>query len=216
MHIEVLVEDSSGAKLVEMLLPRVIGIQGAPHTWRVHDFGGIGRLPKKQTAATLSAKKTLLNSLPGILRAHGKTTGIDAVVVVLDSDRRDCKELLAELQSVVARCDPAPNTMFRLAIEEIEAWLLGDRAALLRAYPHAKKGVLNGYVQDSICGTWEVLADTVFAGGSAAIRKAGWPLPGQIKHEWVEKIGPTLDIENNASPSFCKFRDGLRRLTATA
>lgn len=89
MHIEVLVEDSSGAKLVEMLLPRVIGIQGAPHTWRVHDFGGIGRLPKKQTAATLSAKKTLLNSLPGILRAHGKTTGIDAVVVVLDSDRRD-------------------------------------------------------------------------------------------------------------------------------
>lgn len=215
MHIEVLVEDSSGAKLVEMLLPRVIGAQGEPHTWRVHDYGGIGRIPKKLTAATLSSKKTLLDSLPGILRAHGKTPGIDAVVVVLDSDQRDCKALLAELQSVVAGCDPSPNTMFRLAIEEIEAWLLGDRAALLRAYPRAKKSVLNGYVQDSICGTWEVLADAVFAGGSAAIRKAGWPLPGQVKHEWAAQIGPELDIENNTSPSFCKFRDGLRRLIAT-
>lgn len=216
MHIEVLVEDSSGAKLVEMLLPRLIGTWGEPHTWRIHDYAGIGRIPKKLTAATLSSKRALLDSLPGVLRAHGKTTGIDAVVVVLDSDNRDCKELLAELQAVVAGCDPAPNTLFRLAIEEIEAWLLGDQPALLRAYPRAKKNVLNSYVQDSICGTWEVLADAVYTGGSAAIRKAGWPLPGQVKHEWAAEIGPHLDIENNASPSFCKFRDGLRRLTATA
>ena len=216
MHIEVLVEDSSGARLVEMLLPRVIGAQGEPHTWRLHDYSGIGRIPKKLTAATLSSKKTLLGSLPGVLRAYGKTQGIDAVVVVLDSDRKDCKEFLAELHAVVAACDPAPNTLFRLAIEEVEAWLLGDQPALLRAYPRAKKSVLNGYVQDSICGTWEVLADAVYPGGGAAIRKAGWPLPGQVKHEWVAQIGPALDIENNASPSFCKFRDGLRRLTVAA
>ena len=29
-----------------------------------------------------------------------------------------------------------------------------------------------------------------------------------------ERIGPLLDIEQNKSPSFCKFRDGLRHLTA--
>jgi hypothetical protein len=216
MHIEVLVEDSSGARLVEMLLPRVIGAQGEPHTWRVHDYGGVGRIPKKLTAADLSTKKTLLDRLPGILQAHGKTPGIDAVVVVLDSDRRDCKELLAELQALLTRCDPAPNALFRLAIEEMEAWLLGDRAALLRAYPKAKKDALSRYVQDSVCGTWEALADAVHPGGSAAIRKAGWPLPGQVKHEWVQQIGPHLDIEQNVSPSFCKFRDGLRRLTTTS
>lgn len=214
MHIEVLVEDSSGSKLVEMLLPRVIGAYGEPHTWRVHDYSGIGRIPKKLTAADLSTKKTLLDRLPAILQAHGKTQGIDAVVVVLDSDRRDCKELLAELQALLARCDPAPKALFRLAIEEMEAWLLGDRAALLQAYPKAKKDALSRYVQDSVCGTWEALADAIHPGGSAAIRKAGWPLPGQVKHEWVQKIGPHLDIEQNASPSFCKFRDGLRRLTA--
>lgn len=216
MHIEVLVEDSSGATLVEMLLPRIIGDYGQPHSWRIHNYSGIGRIPKKLTAGTSSSKKTLLDSLPGVLRAHGKTPGIDAVVVVLDSDQRDCKELLAELQAVAAGCDPSPNTLFRLAIEEIEAWFLGDQPALLRAYPRAKKNVLNTYVQDSVCGTWELLADAVYPGGSSAIRKAGWPLPGQVKHEWAAQIGPELDIENNTSPSFCKFRDGLRRLTATA
>jgi hypothetical protein len=28
-----------------------------------------------------------------------------------------------------------------------------------------------------------------YPGGSAAIKKAGWPLPGQVKHEWAERIG---------------------------
>ena len=214
MRIEVLVEDSSGAKLVEMLLPQVIGANGASHSWRVHGYSGIGRIPKKLTAADLSSKETLFHRLPGILRAHGRTTGIDAVIVVLDSDRRNCKELLGELQALLLTCKPAPNTLFRLAIEEAEAWLLGDRAAVLAAYPRAKKDVLAKYVQDSVCGTWELMADAVSRGGSAAMKKAGWPIPGQSKHEWVEKIGPFLNIEKNASPSFCKFRDGLRRLTA--
>ena len=36
MHIELLVEDSSGALLVQTLLPAIIGPQGAQHSWRVH------------------------------------------------------------------------------------------------------------------------------------------------------------------------------------
>ena len=40
MHIEVLVEDSSGAMLIETVLPRVIGRHGEPHTWRVHAYKG--------------------------------------------------------------------------------------------------------------------------------------------------------------------------------
>lgn len=32
MHIEILVEDSSGGKVVEAVLPNVIGPQGEPHT----------------------------------------------------------------------------------------------------------------------------------------------------------------------------------------
>lgn len=216
MHIEVLVEDSSGEKLLTSLLPRFWGKQGEPHTWRVHSYKGIGRIPKNLGAGRDAAKRLLLSQLPRVLGGYGKTPGIDAVVVVVDSDVRDCREFLSELISVVAACDPAPKTLFRLAIEEIEAWYFGDREALVSAYPRAKTDVLNRYVQDSPCGTWELLADAVYPGGAAAVKKAGWPLPGQIKHEWAERIGPRLDPDRNLSPSFGKLRKGLIRLIAEA
>ena len=214
MHIEVLVEDSSGSKLIETLLPAVIGQQGAPHSWRVHPYKGIGRLPAGLSAKADPAKRALLAQLPRLLTGYAKTPGIDAVVVVLDGDQRDCKAFLKELKTLLQQCRPAPNALFRLAIEEVEAWYLGDRQALLAAYPKAKKEVLGRYEQDSVCGTWELLADAVHPGGAASIQKTGWPLPGQMKHGWAERIGPLLDIERNQSPSFCKFRDGLRRLVA--
>lgn len=215
MHVEVLVEDSSGARLVEALLPSVIGPYQVPHTWRVHAYKGVGRLPKGLGRHADPAKRALLDQLPRLLKGYGQTPGIDAVLVVLDSDSRDWAAFLAELDGLLAKCRPAPaKTLFCLAIEEMEAWFLGDRNALLAAYPRAKKDVLAAYRQDSICGTWEVLADAIHPGGHAAIRTEGWPLPGQIKHEWVENICPRMDVENNQSPSFCKFRDGLRRLVA--
>jgi hypothetical protein len=214
MHIEILVEDSSGARLLTSLLPKLLGEQGESHTWRVHAYKGIGRIPKDLKAGSDSEKRILLDQLPRLLQGYGRTPGIDAVVVVLDSDRHDCVAFLTELKALVSSCQPAPNTLFRLAIEEVEAWYLGDREALLAAYPRAKMDVLRGYVQDSPCGTWELLADAVYPGGVAVIRKAGWPLPGQIKHEWAEKIGPRLDPERNLSPSFGKLREGVRRLVA--
>jgi hypothetical protein len=214
MHIEVLVEDSSGEKLLAQLLPKIWGDQGEPHTWRLKAYKGIGRIPQGLTAKADPAKRILLDQLPRLLQGYGKTPGIDAVVVVLDTDRRDCKAFLQELKSVAGKCEPAPNTLFRLAIEEMEAWYLGDRAAVLSAFPRARREVLDRYTQDSVCGTWELLADAIYAGGAAAIKKVGWPLPGQIKHEWAEKIGPFMNHYQNESASFRKFRDGLVRLIA--
>ena len=215
MHIEILVEDSSGAKLVEVLLPKLVGGKGAPHSWRVHAYKGIGRVPKNLGAGADPAKRILLGQLPRLLQGYGRTPGIDAVVVVLDTDKRHCVDFLGELNALAARCRPAPlNILFRLAIEEVEAWYLGDRLALRKAFPRAKQDVLSRYVQDSACDTWELLADAVHPGGSSAIRQAGWPLPGQVKYTWAEKIGPLLDPDNNKSPSFCKLRDGLRRLVS--
>ncbi len=213
MHIEILVEDSSGAAIIEKLLPQmIISEQGEPHTWRIHPYKGIGRLPNNLHSSQDPAKRALLNQLPRLLLGYGKTPGIDAVIVVLDSDKRDCKSFLQELNVMLQQCHPAPNTLFRLAIEEMEAWYLGDREALLAAYPKAKQEVLDRYQQDSICGTWELLADAIYPGGYTAIQKAGWPLPGQVKHEWAQQIALWMDVERNVSPSFCKLRDGLRRL----
>ncbi len=205
-------EDSSGKKLLEEILPKFLGKQSAPHTWRIHSYKGVGRIPKDLNARGDPRKRILLDQLPRLLGGYGRTPGIDAVVVVLDSDGRDCTNFLSELKSLAENCEPAPNILFRLAIEEIEAWYLGDKQALRDAYPKVKDDVLGRYNQDQVCETWELLADAVYPGGAAAIRKAGWPLPGQIKHEWAEKIGPRLDPGRNLSPSFCKLRDGLRRL----
>ncbi len=213
MHIEVLVEDSSGKTLVDLLLPKLLGPQMDPHTWRVHPYKGIGRIPVDLKGGD-PAKRILLAQVPRLLAGYSKTPGIDAVVVVLDTDRRNCQAFLAELKAVAAARAPALNTMFRLAIEEMEAWYLGDRAALLAAYPRAKNAVLDRYEQDTVCGTWELLADALHPGGSTAVKTAGWPLPGQIKHEWARAVGPLMDLEVNESPSFRKFRDGVRRLAA--
>ena len=216
MHIEILVEDSSGKQLLNCLLPRILGIQGEPHTWRLHSYKGIGRIPRGLKTTADPAKRILLDQMPKILRGCAKTPGIDAVVVVMDSDRKDCTAFLAELKALADECEMSSKTMFRLAIEEMEAWYLGDREALSKAYPRAKAKALDGYEQDSVCGTWEIIADALYPGGAKKVKKAGWPLPGQLKHEWAEKIGPLMDIENNASPSFCKLRDGLRRLIGEA
>ncbi|MBP8830011.1 MAG: DUF4276 family protein [Desulfobacter sp.] len=212
MHIEVLVEDSSGEKLLQVLLPKLIGPQGNPHSWRLHAYKGIGRIPSGLVTKADPAKRILLDQLPKLMRGYGKTPGIDAVVIVLDADKRECSEFLSDLKTAAAACNPTPNTLFRLAIEEIEAWYFGDRDALLKAYPRAKLDVLGKYVQDSACDTWELLADAVYTGGSAAIKKTGWPLPGQVKHEWAIKIGPLMNPDRNISPSFGKLRDGLRQL----
>jgi hypothetical protein len=149
-----------------------------------------------------------------VLRGYVATPGYDAIVVVLDADRRDCVAFLTELRSLAASCGASRFALFRLAIEEMEAWYLGDRSALQQAYPRARMRALDHYVQDSVCGTWELVAEAIHTGGSRAIRRAGWPLPGQIKHEWADRIGPLLDPEINVSPSFGKLRDGMRRLAS--
>ena len=132
--------------------------------------------------------------------------------MVVDLDQKDCRDFKQELLDVLNVCNPAPTTLLRIAIEEGEAWLLGDRNAVLSAYPNAKTRILDNYVQDSICGTWEVLADTIHPGGSIVLKKAGYPIIGQEKGKWAENIAPHMDVDNNCSPSFKVFRDGLRRL----
>jgi hypothetical protein len=213
MHFEILIEDNSGKRLLEHLIKMIVPEPGA-HSWRIHPYKGIGRIPRDLVPTADPAKRMLLDQLPRILRGYANSPGIDAVVVVLDVDKRDCRVFLDELRRIADACNFGNKTMFRLAIEEIEAWYLGDRQAIITAYPRAKSQMLSTYEQDSICDTWELLADAIYPGGSGAIKKSGWPLPGQIKHEWAEKISPLMSVEENLSPSFAKLRDGLRKLVA--
>lgn len=216
MHFEILVEDTSGKRALDILVPKIVG---DPHTFRVIGFRGIGHIPRNLKSGTAVTNRLLLNHLPRLLRAYGRTyagnpTGHPAaVILVCDLDNRCLKTFRQSLFSVLNACNPKPITRFCIAVEEGEAWFLGDVGAVRTAYPKRNDHVLNGYKNDSICGTWEVLADTVYAGGSTALKNRGWQAVGREKSAWAESIAPLMDVENNASPSFCYFREKLRELT---
>lgn len=213
MHFEVLVEDRSGSIALEHVLKKILGANNAVHSWRVHPYSGIGRVPKDLRSGKDPRKRLLLDRLPRLLQGYGHSLShVDpsAVIVVVDSDARDCRAFKRELLDVLDACNPRPRTLFRIAIEESEAWLLGDRDAVKAAYPGARDSVLDRYMQDSRCGTWEVLADAIHPGGASALGK--WPASGQAKCKWAEKIASRMDVDRNRSRSFQVFRDGVRKL----
>ena len=147
------------------------------HSWRIRPYRGIGRVPRDLRGVTDPKARILLDRLPSILRGYGRSLDREssAVVVVVDSDNRDCMVFKRELIEVLEACNPQPRTLFRIAIEEAEAWLLGDRDAVKAAYPDAKDAILNGYVQDSICDTWEVLGRCRPPRREATAQAAGLP-----------------------------------------
>jgi len=215
MHIEILVEDQSGKKALDILVPMLIDEN---HTYRIHSYKGIGRIPKDIKSVNDAKKRILLDQLPRLLKGYGQTykswpkENPGAVIVVCDLDDKCLKAFREELYALLKSCNPKPETRFCIAIEEGEAWLLGDKNAILKAFPRAKMRVLNQYENDSICGTWECLADAVFPGGAQELKKKGWQAVGAEKSIWAERITPHMDGDNNLSPSFCYFRDQLREL----
>lgn len=216
MHFEILSEDISGKKALDILVPKIIGNE---HTFTVHSYKGIGRIPSKMSKAENASKRILLDQLPKILGGYGRAFSSyppdypAAVIVVCDLDKKKLSSFLAELNEVLNKCNPAPETRFCIAIEEGEAWFLGDLSAIKKAYPKANDAVLKKYTNDSICDTWEVLADAVHPGGSKSLKSEGFQAAGKEKFHWAEKISPHMDIDNNKSPSFCFFRDCMREIS---
>jgi len=217
MHFEILVEDQSGKRALDIIVPK---LTGKDDTFRVIAYHGVGRIPANLSGKIDPRKRILLDQLPRLLRGYGRThanypAGYDAaVVVVCDLDDRCLTTFRGELVGILQGIDPPrPNAWFCLAIEEGEAWLLGDRQAVLLAYPQARRNVLDDYVSDSVCGTWEKLADAVYPGGVAALSKRGWQAVGIEKSRWAEKISLAMNIDRNSSPSFQYFRRTIGALS---
>jgi hypothetical protein len=213
MHFEILVEDQSGKTALDILVPKIIGDN---HTWDVKSYKGVGRIPAKMSGAVDASKRILLSNLPRLLAGYGRSwQAYDVVVIVVcDLDDKCLKNFRSELIDLLNTCNPRPETRFCIAIEEGESWFLGDITAIKQAYPKAKDVVLNTYVSDSVCGTWEKLADAVYKGGSQNLARQGWQAVGLEKSLWAENIVPHMDLDNNTSPSFNYFLGKLRELAA--
>lgn len=220
MHFDIFVEDQSGGIAIEIILRKILKSPSGNHNFRINSYKGLGKIPGDLMPRHDPSKRILLDSLPRILRAAWKRHSADldnyAMIIVVDLDDRDCvkfkKELLVVSNKIYSGIYPHPKVLFRIAIEEIESWLLGDTSAVQMAYPNAKTDVLSKYRQDSICGTWEVLADAILEGGATNLNKAGYISTGKAKCEWAKEISSHMNIDNNRSKSFQVFRDGIRQL----
>ena len=213
MHFQFLIEDRSGAELINILMKKVIhGREDI--TFDCKSFKGLGGFTKKNVRHE-TRTGYLLNDLATYLRGFNKSLrGVPAaIVVVLDNDTRDPQAFRAELEKVASVNGITVDHVFCIAIEEMEAWLLGDEAAVACAYPAAKRQVLQGYIQDSICGTWEKLADAVYPGGVARMKKEcpTFVEIGRQKSEWAKRIGLFMELDRNRSQSFQSFLNEIQK-----
>lgn len=217
MQIEFLVEDISGRVLLEEVMKKYIAEEPAVDIgYTIFPYKGIGGFTKGSNVQNVKSQQ-LLTDLPKRMRAiqstHYGRTDV-AIFVVLDNDKRDTAVFEQQLKQTADRANISMDHVFCIAIEEMEAWLLGDRAAMQRAYPEVADRIATkstGYVQDSICGTWEILADVLTKGGISSFRKKNPSSVdvGRSKSEWANNIGCRMNIRCNNSPSFQRFLQEL-------
>lgn len=213
MHFEILVEGQTELSTLSILMPKIIGEYNKPHTWRIHKHQGIGKLPEDFAITPKKNDRSLLHNFPSKLRAYSKSMSAQEVVVILlDLDNvSDCIAFKNEILKAKNYCEKPPKLLVRFAIEELEAWFLGDVDAIHKSFGQSKIKLLNDYAQDSICGTWELLADVVHPGGSASLASFGKRSTRILeeKRKWAVQIAPNMDINNNKSRSFNCFKDGI-------
>lgn len=210
-HFDIFTEDISGKHLVDILMDKILPKEG--HSFKVHPYRGCGRLPSNLSSALEIRSSTLLNNVPRLIRGFVNTykniPNYKAVFVILtDCDNRQCADFRLQILSTINSTAhvPVENMIVCIAIEEMEAWLLGDFEAIMKAYPNASHREYSTYIQDSICGTWEKLAkviDEKFY--NEKLKDAPFYIVGEKKCEWTNKIAPYMNINTNSSPSFNYF-----------
>lgn len=206
MHYEILVEGQCELTALSMLLPKLIGQYNSPHTWKIHKHRGNGSIPANPALPPKPTDTSLLGQLPAKLRAYSMNPDPNRkVIVLLDLDDKNKTTFHSQLIGLLRYCQNQFHVYFPFAEEELEAWYLGDRAALLAYNPKINVSKLNGYIQDSICDTWRFLMDADDP-SLLKLRKKDRKLL-EKKVFWAKKITPHLNVANNNSPSFNAFKN---------
>jgi len=195
MTLHFFVEEPSAERALKHLLPRIVDCE-----FEFFVFNG---------------KPDLLRRLPDRLRSYAGwavSAGVK-VVVVVDRDADDCRELKARLEKMsdqagLVSSGSGPTVLNRIVVEELESWLLGDVEALRRAYPRLPVGLAAQArfrdPENVPGGCWEAL--------EYVLQQHGYYQVGLSKGRLAEDVAQHMDVENNQAPSFRAFRDGVRRL----
>jgi Domain of unknown function (DUF4276) len=203
MHLVVFVEEESAEQALRVLLPKILGQGQALEILR---FNG---------------KPRLLRELPKRLRGYRRQRRDDlAIVVMVDRDRQDCRELKEQLETSARQAGFATpsspdgrgrfQVVNRIAVEELEAWFFGDVEALCAAYPGVPENLdkRRGFRDpDAIAGgTWEAL--------ERVLKDAGHHRAGLAKVRAARDVAGHMQPERNRSASFQSFCGGIRGLAA--
>lgn len=196
MRVELLLEEPSAAELMQVIFPRLR--PGVAFRCRAHRNW-----------------QELLQKLPLLLRGYAQRMQYGEpdlrIVVVMDADSlgvRRLQELEAIAQAAGLTTDAtAAGQRFvvlnRLAVNELESWLLGDRQAVQTAYPRIRFGSLKPD-PDYLAKPSDKLLEM--------LQQIGLFPNGPRKPEWARTIGAHMDPVQNASTSFRLFQQGIAAL----
>ncbi len=181
-----LLEEPSMKLLLEGLLPRLMpGWVAGEHFLCVPHEG----------------KSDLDKSIPRKLSAW-QYPG-DRFVILRDNDGADCESVLTKLQGM-CRAAGRPDTLVRLACQELEAWYLGDLEAMAAAFaqPKANNPAYRKRFADP--DAWRK--------PSVELERL---VPSFQKGAGARAMAQHLrEPKNNRSYSYGKFVDGVRRLAS--
>jgi hypothetical protein len=196
MTIHILVEGPSERAFLEPWVSRLLPEQRI----HVHPHQGKGSLPRRIDAQPDRNARSLLAQLPAKLRSFAAflNSDVDSVLILLDADSDNVTVMGNEIAKVARQCSPNLKVGITFAIEETEAFYLGDLRALESAYPDADFEMARAYTPDSIVGTWELFGKIVGDDGGNKVA-------------WAEAMGPRLATQpaHSRSPS---FRGLIRKL----
>lgn len=179
MKIVFLVEESSMEHLLNGILPKIlpgeIEFKVVPHQGKQH----------------------LQKSIPIKLRSWNEPSV--RFVVVQDKDSWDCRILKQEL---VDLCNQAgrPDTLVRIACNELEAWYFGDLKAVGQAY---------GIDVSKYTGRSKYRTPDNIANAKEEFKKV---VKTHQQISGAKAISPYIVIERNKSHSFRVFVDGVKRI----
>jgi hypothetical protein len=158
---------------------------------------------------THQGKQDLLAKLPAKLKAY-KKAGLDKkyLIVLIDRDNDDCLTLKGRLERIardagLSTKSSPENAIFkvmnRIAIQELEAWFLGDHEAIKAAYPR---------VSGKACPNPDTVAKpSTYL--TKILSRAGYKkLDGKI--EMARKIATHMTPNKNKSESFRQLLAGIR------
>lgn len=214
MHIEVLSEDKSGSVVLKNIMSKYLQNHTLNHSCSVRPHRGKGHYPADFMLKPAKFASGLMDLLPAKVRAYADVYKSNELllVIVMDSDDEPFEKVYLSLERIVRKFGNGLPYVIGISVEEMESWLLGDRQAVAQAYPNAPLAAIEDYRQDSICGTWEVLAEAIYGNSADRIIKIGYPAIGQYKYEWAARISQFMEIERNRSPSFKRFIRQLERI----